>query len=273
MSRPHKLQAGEVHEPLRIVVVGGSVSLLVIPHRTVRSEGNYGEVLVRLLADEGIAATVEHQGKWFDMIHELRRRYEFAIRNRFPDVVIFNYGMGEAQPHTLPTWLARHFTSWDRSSHPVAAGYRRRVAPGLWRLARRWQQSSARHDRLATWRLSPARFATELDHVISMTRSETGALVLVVDCDPPGERFWYWLPGLQQRWEIFQRTLSELVARIGDPQVRLVPASTTIDDIEAELPDGIHRTATSHRKTAELLCREIVSWLNAPVAVETAARS
>jgi lysophospholipase L1-like esterase len=259
-----RITDGEVREPLRIVVTGGSVSLFVVPERTRRDEGNYGEVLADLLAAESIAATVDHQGKWFDMIHELRRRYEFGVRNRFPDVLILNYGMGEAQPHTLPTWLARHLGTWDRPTFAMARGYRRWVSPRLWLALRRWQQVSAQALGTRGWRLSPLRFRLEMTKVITMARAETGCLVLVIDCDPPGSRFEHWLPGMQQRWEIFQRALAELVDDLHDSQVRLVPASETLTDVDAQLPDGIHRTADAHRLTAELLREEIVRWLDEP---------
>lgn len=268
MTRPAKLADGTVLEPLRVVIVGGSVSVMVVPARRDISEGNYGEVLVRMLHEDGIRAEVAHQGKWFDMIHELRRRYEFAVRNRFPHVLVLNYGMGEAQAHMLPTWMARHFASWDVSTHPVARAYRSRVAPRLWRQVRRWQQWSSGRVALRTWRLSPERFRLDMQHVIEMAREETGCLVLVVDCDPPGERFEHWLPGLYQRWEVFQRVLQELVDGFDDPMVRLVPASRTLTDLSADLPDGIHRTAQTHRLTAELLRDEILQWLDEPVKDE-----
>lgn len=267
MRPRRKLRDGEVREPLRIVVAGSSVSVFVVPSHRLRKEGTYGEVLRDLLAADGLSATVDHQGKWFDMVHELRSRYEPAVRNRFPDVLVLNYGICEAQPRTLPTWLARHLQTWNRPTFAAARGYRRVVAPRLWLLLRGWQQRSARAVGARTWRLSPLRFRLEMAKVISMARSETGCLVLVVDCDPPGARFEHWLPGMKRRWEVFQAALDQLVADLDDPQVRLVRASATLTDLDRELPDGIHRTADAHRLTAGLLLDEILTWLDEPAGV------
>lgn len=269
--RPRKLVDGVVTEPLRIVVSGGSVSLFVTPPRTRRDEGNYGELLPRLLAAAGVVAETTHQGQWFDLISDYRRRYEHGLRNHFPDVLVLNYGMGECQPNFLPTWAARHFASWDITTHPIGLWYRRRVAPRLWKVLRNYQRFAAARTANHSWRLSPGRFAREMQRVIELAREETGCLVLVLDCDPPGERFTHWVPGMWQRWERYQEVLRRLVEQFDDPEVRLVPASRTILDeigFEAGLPDGIHRTAAAHVRTAELLAEEIMAWLAVPAVVK-----
>ena len=102
-----------------------------------------------------------------------------------------------------------------------------------------------------------------MQRVISLAREETGCLVLVLDYDPPNERLEYWLPGMQQRWERYQQVLRSVVDDLDDQEVRLVPASETIHELgfDAALPDGIHRTAVAHQRTAELLADEVTSWL------------
>jgi lysophospholipase L1-like esterase len=266
--------SSEASAPIRVVITGGSVSLIVTPARTERSEGNYGELLPSLLAPSGVVVDVRHQGKWFDLINELRSRYEFSVRNHFPDVLVLNYGMGECQTNLVPTWLTRHISTWDVSSHPVARAYRRTLIRPLWRVLRRYQQLGSAHLGLHSFRLSPGRFRFEMERVITMAREETGCLVLVLDCDPPGSRFSHWMPTIGRRWELYQQVLADLVADINDPDVRLVPASRTILDdlgVEVALPDGIHRTAAAHRKTAELLAAEILQWIGQPARLVPAA--
>jgi hypothetical protein len=248
---------------MRIVVTGGSVSLYVTPARTSRAEGNYGELLPGLLAAHGVTADVRHTGKWFDLINELRRRYESAVRNQFPDVFVLNYGMGECQYNLVPTWLTRHISTWDVSSRSTARWYRRHVVPRLWRMLRGYQRAAARSLGRFSYRLGPARFRREMELVIRLARIETGCLVLVLDCDPPGPRFTHWMPGMHGRWEQYQQVLQDMVADLGDPMVRLVPAARTITDelgFETGLPDSIHRSAIGHRRTAELLVEEILDW-------------
>jgi hypothetical protein len=212
-----------------------------------------------------VPATVIHSGKWFDMANELRRRYEPAIRNHFPDVLVLNYGFVESQPNFLPTWASRHFTTWDVSSAPVAAWYRRHLAPAAWRVLRGYQRLAARATTRGSYRLSPKRFAAELRRIIELSRLETGCLVLVLDVDPPDGRLLHWIPGMQKRWERYQQVLRDLVAAIDDPEVRLVPASLVALyelDLADALPDGIHRSPAAHQRTAELLTDEIVAWLH-----------
>jgi lysophospholipase L1-like esterase len=267
-AQPAKLADGTVREPVRIVVGGSSASLLVTPPRTRHEEGNYGELLPRLLAEHGIVAETRHTGQWFGMIRDLRRRYESAVRNHFPDVFILNFGIAEAEPNFLPTWLARHLTSWDLSSAPIPVFYRRRIAPMMWRVLRSYQRYASRLTKNHSWRLSPNRFAREMQRVIELAREETGCLVLVLDIDPPGDRVCFWMPGMWQRWERYQGVLARLVESLDDPDVRLVPNSLTILDelgFETALPDGFHRSAVGHARTAELLTDEIVEWLGRPV--------
>jgi hypothetical protein len=135
---------------------------------------------------------------------------------------------------------------------------------------RAWQRFAASRTTTRSWRLSPTRFAREMQRVIELAREETGCLVLVLDCDPPGGRFTHWVPGMWQRWERYQEVLRRLIDGLDDPEVRLVPASSTLLDeigLDIGLPDGIHRTAEAHVRTAQLLTDEIVSWLREPARV------
>lgn len=234
----------------RIVVAGGSVSLLVVPDGAARGQGTYGEVLPSLLPGHDV--DVRHTGQWFGLVSDLRRQYETHVRNHFPDVLVLNYGMGEAQPNVVPTFAARHFQSWDRSSHPAALWYRRQVAPPVWRRLREVQR---RTSHLPTYRLSPERYATELRKVVTMARDETGCLVLLLDLDPPGERWLHWVPAMAERHRLFQQVQDDLVYAFGDPDVRAVRPP------QVHLPDGIHRDAEGHRLTAEALAKEVGPWL------------
>lgn len=243
---------------LRVVVAGGSVSLFVVP-RDGRDEGTYGELLPGLLAADGYHVDVRHTGQWFDLVQDLRRRYEPAVRNHFPDVLVLNYGMGEAQPNVVPTWAARHFQSWDRSSHPLAMSYRQHLAPRAWSTLRRLQSRTAHWP---TYRLSPERYATELRRVITMARDETGCLVLLLDLDPPGPRWEHWVPGMTQRRDQFQAVQDALVAELADPDVRAVRVAHHVAEhgFDVLLPDAIHRSALGHRLTAEALAEEVRAW-------------
>lgn len=255
-----------VHHPLRIVIAGNSQSLMVMPARSAPRPGTYGEELLPLLQERGVDAVVHYTGRWFGLIDDLRRRYEDAVRNHFPDVLVVHYGAVEAQPHVLPTRYVRHATTWNLGASRPRRAYRRRVNPRLWRLARRWQRWASARAGLGTWRMSPARFAGELRHIVTIARQETAALVVVIDMDPPGSRLEHWMPGYGRRHEVFQRvlrnTVAELAAQHGD-NVRLLEASKDIDadNVDALLPDGLHRTTEGHRLLGERLADLIAGWL------------
>lgn len=263
-GKPAKIAAGVVDEPMRILVGGSSCSVLIAPPRTRRDEGTYGELLPRMLRAHGVTAESTVRGRWFGMVNEYRPRYENDLRNYFPDVFIINYGLAECEPNFLPYWLARHFSTWDRSSAPIPVFYRQRIAPRLWRVARSFQRHTARLTTNHSFRLSPKRFVMDMRRIIELARSETGCLVLVLDIDPPGERIQYWIPGMQQRWERYQGLLQQLVTDLDDPQVRLIHNSRNITDElgETGLPDGLHRSPIGHARTAEVLTAEILDWLN-----------
>jgi hypothetical protein len=251
---------------LRIVVAGSSASLFVTPQRTSRAEGNYGELLPGRLAASGVAAEVFHTGRWFGMICDARRGYEDMVRNLFPDVLVLNFGTAEYQPRVVPLRVVRHLQTWDQGLSVPARAYRRHLAPILWRSARQLQRLGARAVGQRTHRLSPRRFVAEFDRVIEMVRADVRPLVLIVDMDPPGPRVEHWIPGMTRRHAHYQQLLEEAArrwARDHDGEVRLVRASRTIDGPGAEvvIPDGLHRSATGHRLTADLLAGEILDWL------------
>ncbi len=250
---------GTAARPVRVTVVGSSCSYMVVPRKTA-DDRSYGQVLPDLLAQRGVHARVFHSSRWFGMIQDVRRRYE-PIRDTMPDVVVLNFGMGEAQPRLVPTWLMDHLTTWDRSSHPAALGYRRHVASRGWRFLRRAQRRGALRDR-RTHRLSPQRFRHEVQELARRLRTEVTPLVLFLDLDPPGSRVLHWMPGLDERAARFNDVLQAAVDDLGDPEVRVVSASRTVgDDVDVLLPDGFHRCAEGHRRTAALLADVICDWL------------
>lgn len=242
---------------LRIVVTGGSVASMLSPPRTAREQGAYAELLPEVLARRGVQGHVYLRSRWFGMVRDLRREYEEVIRDRMPDVVILNFGMGECQPNMLPTWFVRHLGTWNRSGRTQARAYYRFVLDPLWPALRKYQQVA---DRVPIYRMSPRAFRAEMTRVIALTRLETRALVLVLDQDPAGSRLVRWMPSIRARRERYQVILQEVADRFG-PDVRLVPVSETVRGREEELvPDGLHRTPEGHLMMAERIADEIVAW-------------
>jgi hypothetical protein len=251
------------NRPLRVHVVGNSTAVLVEPTHGPRDLGTYGEQLPTILGEQGIPTVTTHTGRWFGMVHEVLPRWEVDIRDRFPDVLVVNYGIVECQSNVVPSWLARHTGTWDRTSRRGAAWYRRKVTPPVWLAARRLQRWASAHDHGRTHRLSPRRFETDVRRLIDLARKECGSLVLLLDIDPVGARLEHWLPGTTQRALRYNESLAKIAGSYDDG-VRLVRAGLELEDPETLIPDGLHRTVEGHGMTAALLASEIREWLNTP---------
>ncbi len=250
-------------DPLRLLVAGSSVTFMMVPPRRSRDEATFGELLPRELRRRGVPAVGTVRGQWFGTIRDLRRRYEPAVRNVFPDVLVLVYGMAECQGRVLPTWLARHLTTWDVGGSALSREYRRRLAPTAWRTLRAWQRWAHPRVGARTSRLSPGRFRRELAHVVDMVRTEVRPLVLVLDILPAGPRLTHWMPGLQARVDRYNRVLADLVATYADDEVRLVRVSQVAAALGTDVatPDGMHLSAAGHRAVAQLLADEVDAWL------------
>jgi hypothetical protein len=242
-------------------VVGSSVSVFVEPAHGNRDDGGtYGEQLAHQLTAAGVPTVTTHASIWFGIVKMALPRYERDVRDRFPDVLVLNFGMGEAQSNMLPHWAVRHLTTWHRTSRRGAWTYRNRILPRVWKVLRAYQRAAGRLDKDFTFRQRPESFLADMRRIIDMARKECGCLVLLVDLDPVGPRIEHWLPGMTRRAARYQKLVEELAAGYDD-DVRLVRASTTVDDVEALIPDGLHRSVEGHRRTATMLAEEVQKWL------------
>ncbi len=227
-----------------------------------RSPGDrpYGPLAVDMLAARGVDARVSHHGRWFGMIHQVTPIWE-RVRDGQPDVLVLNFGIIEAQARVVPSKVMAHLTGWRRSTHPMALGYRDHVAGRAWVGIREAQRRLGPRV-TSSHRLSPSRFRREVQQLARRARHELGALVLFVDLDPPGSRLVHWLPDQPARVARFNEVLAAAVEDLDDPEVRVVGAGAALgaNEIDEVLPDGLHRTAEGHRRTAALLTAEIAPW-------------
>lgn len=241
--------------PLRVLVVGASMTYMVVPPRAGPSEGNYVQHLRRLLAARGEPAHVMLRSRWYGRVDEHLRAFEAGIRDRLPDVVVLDIGEGSSHPRIIPNVLTRHLLTWDRTSRLGARAYRTHVADRIWRVLRQVQRFAARHAPLGLSRLPPGRFRHDAARLVDLIRTETGAAIVVVGVDPAGPRARYWLPGLDERARHYDRLLQQLVATTADPGITYLPRAvdTAVVPVDDLLPDGLHRTAAGHRMLAERL--------------------
>jgi poly(3-hydroxybutyrate) depolymerase len=154
--------------------------------------------------------------------------------------------------------------TWEKGLSRPASAYRRRVAPKIWPRLRRYQRWAMARMGMRFWRMSPRRFAAELQRVIMLARSDH-RLVLVIDINAPGPRLLYNLPGIDQRQEHLNGVLHDVVGKAAaeDADVKLIEASALADEmgIDVAIPDGYHWSPPAQRRVAEMLAAEIVPWI------------
>lgn len=246
--------------PLRVLVVGTSMTYMVVPPRAGPDDGTYVQHLRHLLAARGQPAHVMLRSRWYGRVDEFLRGFEAGIRDRLPDVVVLDIGEGSSHPRVIPNAVTRHLLTWDRTSRLGARTYRRHLADRVWRVLRTFQRLAVRYTPLALSRLSPGRFRHDTARLLELIRTETGAAVVVVGTEPPGSAVEYWLPGLGERGAHYDRMLQEAVRAAGDPGVTYLSravdnAAVPVDEL---LPDGLHRTAAGHRLLAERLAGTVL---------------
>ena len=252
---------------LRILTVGSSTCFMTAPVRPTRVDGPYPELLPEILALQGISARSSLRSQWYGMIHEALPRQE-SYRDTMPDVVILNFGLAECQPNVLPTWINRHFTTWNHGTRPFSRWYRKKPIRPMWKKARQWQRLGSRIVKQRTHRLSPTRFEISMRTLIKLLRNDMQCLVIVLDIDPPDDKVEHFLPGLGQRVARYNEILRQVVSSFDSPEVRLLETSHIVADhgFKAALPDGLHRSPMGHRLVAEEICAEIGPWAKSTLA-------
>lgn len=256
---PARPAPGTAERPLRVVVLGSSTVFMVVPGRRHPDDAVYGELLAELLAARGVTATVSVRSRWHATVRELLPRFEQDVRDAFPDVVVVNLGMAEAQARVLPTWLVRHTMTWLPGSSDLAAAYRRRVVPRLHRVVREVQRALVPHVGLRASRVPPRVFVRSMRRLVTLCTRDLGALVLLLDIDPPGERVEHWLPGLGRRVAAYNDLLQQVAD--ADPRALLLRTSSVVAEHghDAALPDGLHRSALGHALVARQVADAVLA--------------
>lgn len=254
----------EQRRPLSVVAFGNSVATLQLPARSNRAQGTYVEVLADVLTGAGVPTVPHLESDWFGFLVDAFPQYARRVRVHAPDVLVVQFGLNEYQPWLLPIPVIRHLMVQNQATTRTARTYRRVVTPRLWRVVRGYRRRASAVVGQRTWQTTPRRFDRTLERLLRNVRLEARPLVLVLDIDPPGATLSHFLPGLEQRHEVFQQVLADVVARVADPEVRLVRVSEINASLgEGALPDGMHYSPATHEVVGRALAEEVLTWLGA----------
>lgn len=248
-----------MERPLRVVVVGSSVTFMVIPRATHADDEPYPGLLEEALLDRGVVARTHLHARWHATVKEIRSQTEPWIRDHLPDVVILNVGFTDCQARVLPTWLYRHTVAWLPGLSRGAVLYRSTVFPVVRSLVRHVQRALVGRVGLRLSRVPPPVFRRAVTFMIKQPLRDHGALVLVLDIDGPGPALSHWQPHIGERIEAYNRLLEDVVDAVADPRVVLLRTSELVmSDQPNLLPDGIHRSSDGHRRVAEAIADAVL---------------
>lgn len=261
MPELSRRRPGEPGRLLRVVVLGSSTAFMVVPRPASWDDAPWPALLEGALLDRGVHARVDLHARWFAHVLDLLPRFEQWVRDAAPDVVVLNIGYVDAQPRVVPTWFARHVTTWEGGLRRSGQIYRRRVVPPLRSAAREVQRRTAPRAGLRASRVPPALFERAVQRLARLCVREIGAVVVLLDIDPVSDRIEHFMPGMRARTEHYNGILRRVAATPVDGRgwVVALPTSEVVRaDPELLLPDGVHRSPEGHRRVAVRVADAIV---------------
>lgn len=258
-----------LQHPLRIVVKGSSLVLMTPDTPTDPGEYTFPRWVQNGLLDRGRAVELDSRGAAADLTRFGLRTWERDVMAPTPDVVIYAYAYYECIHALLPRWLERHVNSrrWRRGR--VRTLYRSWLLRPTWKLLAQTQRllDIWMQDRFFGPKLR--RIVADYELMVRRTRTYVPGqpLVLVLTLLGPGGRAGEWFPGMSARIAAMNRALEEMVVRIGDPDVRLVPVTGLVEELRRTqeltdpVPDGMHYTPPVRRAIGEWIAEEIdTTW-------------
>lgn len=261
-----------VPQPSVRVLVKGSSLVLMTPERAPeRGAYTFPRWLQQDLEAAGHRVECWNAGVISEPTGAAFDAWEAQVMAWMPDVVVLGYGYYECIHALLPHWLERHVNSptWRRGA--VRTRYRSYLLRPVWKVLAQTQRRVDVH-------LPPQLFGRRLRRVlddyellVTRTRAHGHPLVLLLELLPPGGRAGTWFPGMAQRIAAMNRGLRDLVDRLDDPDVRVVPVATLAEDVggvDEAVPDGLHYSPQMRRLLGQVIAREADAWLRCRPAAD-----
>ncbi|MBV9097784.1 MAG: SGNH/GDSL hydrolase family protein [Frankiaceae bacterium] len=249
------MNASSTGRPLSVAVFGASVTLLVTgPRPDGELHLNYPAVLARHELD-GTRFDVTTHARIYGLVKDFSGIWANPLAKDRPDVVVLQFGLGEAFPRIVPRALTMFLLGQRRHSS--------RVRDRLWRHARRAlmtihsiERTVDAHLPLSWSRMPVRRFESELNFLCTRIREQVGSRLVLMTAYPATPPTPFLTPKLLRRVD----AVNAAILRVAAAQNATV---FPLDDIVAAqgpgaLPDGLHMTVDIHRVVGEHLAECLV---------------
>ena len=260
---PPTTRSTTARRELRILVTGASTVTWASPMSGPRADEAFPRVLERTLREQGHHVDVRNVALLASPTKDLFTRWEEQVLQWSPDVIITIPGHYETIHALLPHWFERYANRVDRRPGPVRTGWRRRVVRPAWRALATAQAKLDARLPAALGRRRMRRVLRDVDGYARLCQQVASPAHLFVEVLPPAGVPRGWFPGMEQRIDLLNRGVEELVSALGLPHVQVVSISDLADglygdDRLAATPDGFHFTPDLHRTIGHELARRIL---------------
>jgi len=251
--------------PIRVLVKGSSTVNWTSFSGGPRTDFIFPRVIEERLLADGRPCDVQTVTMMSGKTSWILKTWQQEVLGFSPDVIVLVYGHYEAVHLFLPRWLERHANSLKARPRRLETFYRERILKRAWLFLARMQARLDRRIDPTIRRSRPRHVAADLERFIEQVQTVGSPLVYVFELLPPASRYQSWFPGMAARIEVMNRTLADMVARVGKPNVRYFGIHELVDkycdgDIETATPDGFHYTPHLHRVIGTQLAEQIAEW-------------
>lgn len=240
--------------PLSVSIFGASVTLLVTGPRP---DGGpyltYPAVLARQDVD-GQRFDVADDSRIYGLVNDFVSVGLTTVAQRRPDVVVLQFGLGEAFPRVFPRRLVMHLLGVRRHSSRIRDAYWRRAKKVLMTL-HRIERRIDPHLPLAWSRIPFRRFESELDLLCQRIREQSGSRIVLMTAYPAAPPTPFLNPKLLRRVDLMNAAILRVAAAQG---ATVFPLDDIVAAQDGALPDGLHMSVDVHRVVGEQLAECLV---------------
>jgi lysophospholipase L1-like esterase len=234
---------------MKIVILGNSVVLNMVPPRTQKNDGVFAELLASSLVTKGVDASVIISAEHGTVITEGLRSLERNALRHFPDVVIINYGIVDCTPRLFAKWWVNYVKM--RSPWPIEDTLKvffRKITSGL-------SNGYLRIIKGRSW-VPISVFRKALCMMLDNIRRETMARIILVNIPPSTPKRDSAIKGLDEEIVRYNSAIED-IARLKGAFVIDAYRITQKWGVTEILPEGFHYNARGHALIAEEIVKRL----------------